>query len=260
MRARSDRRRSIVTKAAIVLIAFGVQGSPAGASGRGLSTIWTIDPAPAPADAFEAAPGDYIIKQRLLPLGLVELGAVTAETASATGLSEGQQLVEVKSDAPVFCDPAIRSKKLIGHAQPCLVDADSDGRFEGLFLTSSVTKGILTFQGDRPKQARPIPAVPYRRLDPGAFKQNLFLGLQYRGNANVFGNHIFEIRFGSEEESGSLTRRLLHKKSEIPGAHDFMGGRFTILEATPRGIRVRIDRPMPSQPFAVVQTTTYRIY
>lgn len=260
MTAGRDHRILALARRAAALAALGALASPAGAAGRQLLTIWTIDGNAPSGSTFEAAREDYVFKQRLLPSGLVELGPVPAEAAAAAGVSEGQQLVEVKSDVPVYCDANVRAQKLIGHAQPCFVDADSDGRFEGLFLTSSVTKGILTLQGSRPKQPRAIAPIAYRRVEPDAFRQKLFVGLQYRGNANLVGNHIFEIRYGSDEQTGSLTDRILHKKTDIPGSHDMMGGRFTILAATPRGIRVRIDQPIPSQPFSVVQTTTYRFY
>ncbi|MGZ8997576.1 MAG: hypothetical protein ACXW2T_01845 [Allosphingosinicella sp.] len=228
------------------------------AAQRGMMTVWNVEAAEARPDPFQVGPNDYVIRQRLLPMGLAEL------TGAAPGLgamTAGKQLIELQGGgAAIFCDPVIRAKKLLGHAQLCLIDADRDGRFDSYFETSSVTKGIVTIQGSRPKRPTALEPVAYRRIDPRQFDQQLFLGVQYRGNANIFGNFVFEIRYGSEGQMGSLTRRILHKKANLPGSTDVLSGRFSILESGSGGIKVRIDTPLPPQPFGIFQTTTYRIY
>ena len=243
-----------------IAAAFVVAPASAMAADRTVTTLWMIEDRGAAGETREVRRGDFVFKQRLLPTGLAELEMDPASPQVA-GLADGMQLVELQSrEGLVFCDPVIRPQKLIGHGQRCLVDGDRDGRFEGLFLTTSVTKGILTIQGKRPKAPRAVGPIAYRRVDPTEFKTELFVALEYRGNANPLGNHVFEINFGSAERTGSLTGRLIHKKGDIPGSKEVMGGRFTILETTPDGLRVRIDKPLPSQPFGVIQTTTYRIY
>ena len=246
-------------KRASLFLAALACSAPSAAADRMLNTVWRVGESLVPAGEREVGRLDYALKHRLLPMGLAELTAGSADPGQ--GLGAGTQLVEIQSAAAlVFCDAGIRGQKLVGHAQPCLVDADRDGRFESLFWTTSVTKGMLTIQGKLPKKPKPIGPLPYRRLDPGQFKDALFVGLQYRGDANIFGNHVFEVKYGSDEKTGSLTERILHKKANIPGSTDFLGGRFTILSAGADAIRVRVDRPIPDQPFAVFQTTTYRIY
>ena len=231
--------------------------SSAAAANRFVTTIWSVGESLVPAGEREIGRLDYVFKHRLLPTGLAEV----AEGSPETGLAAGAQLVELQTGgALVFCDADIRGQKLVGHAQPCLVDADRDGRFESMFRTTSVTKGMLTVQGKLPKKPKPIGPLAYRRLDPAQFKQALFVGLQYRGDANLFDNQVFEVKYGSDDKTGSLTERIVHKKGNIPGETAFLGGRFTILSTAPEGIRVRVDQPMPPQPFAVFQTTTYRVY
>ena len=233
--------------------------SSATAAGRQLTTVWMVGDSLVADGTRDVARLDHVLKHRLLPAGLAELTSGSADASQ--GLAAGTQLVEIQSaGALVFCDPGIRGQKLVGHAQPCLVDADKDGSFEGVFWTTSVTKGMLTVQGKMPKKPKAIGPLSYRRLDPGQFKGELFVGLQYRGDANLFSNQVFEVKYGSEEKTGSLTERIVHKKSNIPGSTEFMGGRFTILSATPTGIRIRLEQPVPAQPFGVFQTTTYRIY
>lgn len=200
---------------------------------------------------------DYILRQRLLPSGLAALSGNVEEA----GLVAGSQLIEIRSpDALVFCDPVPRAQKLVGHAQPCLVDADKDGRFEGLFLTSSATKGILTVQGSRPKTPRAIVPIAYRRLDVTAFGLPLFVGVQYRGNANPAGNHIFQINYGSDASVGSLTDRFVVGKTDLPATRMPFGAQFDLLAQSSGSIRVRVTKTIPAQPFAVVKTTTYRVY
>jgi hypothetical protein len=242
--------------AALALLLIGLS-SQAGAQ-RGVMTVWNVEAVEARPEPFQIGPSDYVIRQRLLPMGLAEL---TGAAPGLTGLTSGKQLIELQGGgAAIFCDPVVRAKKFFGHAQLCLMDEDGDGRFEAYFEAGSVTKGIVTIQGSRPKRPTALEAVAYRRIDPRQFAQQLFLGVQYRGNANVFGNFVFEIRYGSEGEMGSLTRRILHKKANVPGSTDVLGGRFSILEAVSGGIRVRIDAPLPPQPFGILQTTTYHIY
>ncbi len=241
--------------AALTLIA-----SPAIAGDRQLTTVWMIEEAPVSPEEREVVREDFVIRQRLMPVGVAQLTAVDLPSGIDASLSAAQ-LVEIRTpNALVFCDPEIRSQKPIGHAQSCFVDADRDGRFEAMFLTSSVTKGLLTIQGNRPKNPKAITPIPYKRLLPEDFKAEYFVGVQYRGNANPAHNHVFEINFGTQGKMGALSDRFIIKRSEIPGSRTPFGGQFTILSENQTGIKIRVDRPFPSQPFGIVQTTTYRIY
>ena len=247
--------RALATVALLVSV-----GKPAEASDRRLMTEWTIaDEQSSPAER-ELTREDFVIKQRLMPTGVAQFMDQSAVSAIEPALATSQ-LVELKSNgAIVFCDPEIRGQKMLGHAQPCFVDADSDGRFESMFLTSSVTKGLLTVQGNRPKSPKAISPIAYRRIPIDDFKPQYFVGIQYRGNANISGNHIFEINYGSAGKMGSLTERFLIKKNEIPGIRTPFGGQFTLLSESAGGIRIRVDKPFPKQTFGIVQTTTYHIY
>ncbi len=242
--------------AALALLLLGLASQAA--AQRGVMTVWNVEAAEARPEPFRIGPNDYVIRQRLLPMGLAELAAAAP---GLEALTAGKQLIELQGGgAAIFCDPVIRARGVFGKAQLCLMDADRDGRFESWFEAGSVTKGIVTIQGRPPKRPTALAPVAYRRIDPRQFDQQIFLGVQYRGNANVFGNFVFEIRYGSEGQMGSLTRRILHKKANVPGSTDVLGGRFSILESGSGGILVRVDTPLPPQPFGVIQTTTYHIY
>ena len=249
----------VVAKAICSLAALAAATSvPAwAASDRSLQSVWTIQEDPALLGERTLAREDYVLKQRLLPTGLVALSSDLEEA----GLTVGSQLIEVRSPgALVFCDPVPRAEKLVGHAQPCLVDADNDGRFEGLFLTSSVTKGILTIEGNRPKAPRAIVPIAYQRLDVAEFGLPLFVGVQYRGNANPVGNHVFQINYGSDTSVGSLTDRFVVTKATLPASQTPFGAQFDLLAQSPAGIQVRVSKTIPAQPFAVMKITTYKAY
>jgi hypothetical protein len=248
----------VLAKAICSLAVLAVTlSATARAADRSLHSVWTIQEDPTLLGERTLAREDYVLKQRLLPTGLVSLSSDVAEAK----LTVGSQLIEVRSQgALVFCDPEPRAQKLIGHAQPCLVDADNDGRFEGLFFTSSTTKGILTIQGSRPKAPRTIVPVAYQRLDVTAFALPLFVGVQYRGNANAAGNHIFQINYGGETSVGSLTDRFMVGKAMLPASRTPFGAQFDLLGQSQEGIRVRVTKTMPTQLFGVMKTTTYTFY
>jgi hypothetical protein len=251
-------------KVSSLILFFGFIMTPAFAiaQDRTMKTIWTIEASTSTPTAQKLKPRDYIFRQRLLPTAIAQIDGI-ALGVSIEGVTNETQLVEIQSaGAAVFCDPVVRAQKLIGHAQPCFIDGDNDGRFEGLFMTTSVTEGLLNIQGNRPKKPRAILPVTYKKLASDQFKRQLFFGIQYRGNANVLSNHVFEYNFGdlNTVEKDSITNRFIVKRNELPMKMDIMGGSFTLMSESADGIVVRIDKTLPSQPFGVLQTTTYRFY
>lgn len=243
-------------------VAFALTtASSADAGDRQMTTEWLVKEDTSLIGERDIKREDYVFKQQLLPTALVELVADQSPVLPG-GLTNGAQLIEIKTaNAIIYCDPNIRAQKAIGHAQPCLVDTDADGKFDGMFLTTSVTKGLLTVQGNRPKTPKVIAPLAYRKIPSESFAFKLFVGIQYRGNANPVGNHIFQINYGDDTKVGSLTERLVVAKKDIPGAsRQWFGGAVTVVSETPTGVRVRVEKVLPSQSFGVVQTTTYRIY
>lgn len=248
--------RFLLAQRTALALAIG-SGMSGTAWGQSLQTVWTIDADSGSLGERTVAREDYVFRQRLLPSGMAELAGPLAQV----GLAARTQLVEVQgSDAAVFCDPMLRAQKMLGHAQPCLVDADRDGRFEGLFVTTSSTKGILTIAGKLPKKRTAIKPLPYVRVDVRSFRMPLFVGLQYRGNANPMGNHVFQTNFGSDRSTGALSDRMLIGKSQLATRRTYLGGEFEVLGSVPSGVKVRIIKPMASQSFSVMKVTTYRIY
>lgn len=228
----------------------------AGAQARDMQTLWTVQPADSPAGERSVGSGEFVLKQRLLPSGLAEL-----EVGLGSELAAGVQLVEVTTPgAKVYCHARVARQKLIGHAQLCLVDADMDGRFEGSFKTTSQTKGLLTIAGNRPKRPTAITPVAYRAVDPRQMKEEYFVAIERRNYFNIYSLESFMIAFGREGEMDRLTAPVQLKSADLPKELSVLGSRFTAIAERDGKMVVKVDAPMPPQPFGVVKTTTYRYY
>jgi hypothetical protein len=230
----------------------------ASAESRAMHTIWMIQPAPAPTEERALASGEFVLKQRLLPSGLAEIEPAAGESAAAD-LPAGAQLIEVQtSGAKVFCSARVAKQKLIGHAQICLVDSDMDNRFEGMFRTSSATKGLVTISGSRPKRPKAIQPIPYRMVDPSQMEEEFYVAIERRNYFNIYSSESFMIAFGREGEWDRITAPIQFRSAELPKELTVLGARFTALSEAGGKMIVRVDAPMPPQPFGVLKTTTYR--
>lgn len=243
----------------IVALAL-LSAAPAGAQSRDLSTLWVIVPSAPPAGERTLAGGEFVLKQRLLPLGLAELAADA--TLGAATLPAGTQLIEAQTEgAKVFCASEVAKQKLIGAAfQPCLVDEDGDGDFEGWFSGVSQTKGLLTLAGRRPKKPKLLGETRYTVVPPTTMRDVYFVAIERRNFFNIYSRESFMIAFGHEGQIERLTTPASFKSAEMPKELTVMGARFTALREADGKMTVRVDRAMPAQPFGVVKTTTVRFY
>lgn len=243
-----------------IILAGALAGTSATAQDRVMRNLWLIQPAPAPENEKDYASGDYVLKQRLLPSGLVELGQSAQLGGSA--LTAGTQLVEIQSGAgKIYCMPAVPKQKLIGASfQPCLVDEDADNDFDGWFNGVSQTKGLLSIAGNRPRKLKPVDAVPYATVDPATLRLDCFVGIERRNYFNIYSLESFMIAFGCGEAVERLTTPVSFKSTEMPREVNVLGARFTALSEAEGKMRIRVVAPMPYQPFGVVTTTTYRFY
>lgn len=232
---------------------------PAAAQDRAMSTAWFIQPTPVPEGERDLAGGEFVLKQRLLPMGLAELSAPLS--LGKESLPVGSQLIEVKTDgARIYCQPRIARQKLLGHAQLCLVDGDSDGRFDGQFRTTSQTKGLLTIGGNRPKSPKAITPVAYAQVDPATLRDEYFVAIERRNFFNIYSLESFMIAFGRDGELERITAPVNFKSAEMPKDVEILGARFTALSEAAGKMKVRMHTAMPPQPFGVVKTTSYSFY
>ena len=240
-----------------VLAAVGLPVS-ASAQSREMQTVWVIQPTPVPAGERQLASGDFVLRQRLLPTGLVELTApvlVRRETLSA-----GTQLVEVQAQgAKVFCIAEIARLEEESY-QPCLIDADSDGDFESWFRGYSPTRSLLTVTGRYPREPNAIAETPYREVAPTTMRDTFFVGIERRNYFNIYSRENFMIAFGSAQRLERLTTPLSFRSSEMPKDMEVLGARFTALSETDGKMLIRVSRAMPVQAFGVAKTTTTRVH
>lgn len=234
--------------------------SAASAQSRALSSIWMVQPTATPAGERALASGEFVLKQRLLPLGLAELGADT--TVGAATFPAGTQLIEAQTEgAKVFCAAQVARQKLIGAAfQPCLIDQDSDGDFDGWFNAVSQTKGLLTIAGKWPKKPKALAESRYAVVPVQTMRDEYFVAIERRNYFNIFSRESFMIAFGREGQLDRLTSPVSFKSAEMPKEVTILGARFIALGETAGKMTIRVDAAMPAQPFGVIKTTSYHFY
>lgn len=234
--------------------------SMSSAQSRDVRSMWVIQPVAVPAGEQLFSSGEFVLKQRLLPAGLAELEAPV--TIRDEILPAGTQLVKAQtSGATVFCVPEVPKQKLIGAAfQPCLIDMNGDGAFEGWFNAVSQTKSMLMLTGRYPREPRAITAVRYREVAPAMMREEYFVAIERRNYFNIYSRESFMIVFGRDDRLERLTSPVSFKSEEMPRELTVLGSRFTALSEQDGKMLIRVSQAMPMQPFAVSTITTYSFY
>lgn len=244
---------------ALALIALGAgTAATAQESSRWLTTVYRIQAAPAPEGERELVSKEWVVKQPLLPDGLSELVEPAMMKPKKPPVPAGTRLLAVKSEmGEVRC--VMDVSKLPYVSMPCLLDADKDGRFESWFGSGADALAVLpTVNGRIPKTLKPLPApVAYRDIDPALHEPKLFVGVQRRNYFNIYGNESFMIVFGSEGRTAEITTPVVVKAADLPKELSVLGARFTAISETAGKLKVKVDAPMPPQPFGVTTSTTY---
>ncbi len=242
---------------------------------EGFSTMWLIEPASPPIDEISVAPNGLILKQRLLPLGLVELtdehsmgkpGDNTGETLPA-----GTELILASgASKPVYCalrikGPNVLSVLLSAYAsgsQRCFMDDDADGKFDRSFSATSSVETVPHPVGRVPKDSEPTVSVSYRPKEITAFSAPYYVGVQYSGPAKIGTLRRFYTVYGTEGNWGRFTGENVFTKRdrELPKTLEVLGSSFTVLGGDGKNLRVKINRSIPAQPFGVARTVTFRTY
>ena len=234
--------------------------APGGSPGQ-MATRWVIEPIDPPAGERLLASKEYVLKQRLLPTGLMRLPRAVGQAEAGAELAAGTELIEVKSTAGiVFCEGQIRSKKMIGgRLQVCFLDGDFDGRLESTFRSSSQAPALVMIGGLMPKKRMALAApIAIDRADPATSQLGTFVAIERRNFFNIYSRESFMILFGSSEQQERITWPVQFKAAEMPKELDILGARFTALRETGGRMAIRVDQAMPAQPFGVIQTMSYR--
>lgn len=227
-----------------------------------LFTAWEIQPAPVPQQSLDLAGKDFVLRQKLLPLGLAELTEPASVPELKLTLPAKTQLVAVGDGKQrLFCDITRYAKKANDTIPNCFADLDADGKFEKHFRRSSMTGAIMSLDGRlKFSKLKPIPPLAYTPLPPSSFAQNLFVGIQRRNYFNIYSRESFMIVYGNAEHTEEITQPISFRSSEMPKDMTVLGARFTALSESDGRMRIKVRQTMPRQPFGVMRTTSVRFY
>lgn len=248
-----------------VMATIGCSAAADAAPRQSLLTLWQV--VPAPADALGermVADGDMVLRQALLPTGLAVLDDAVQDTGrEKLSIAAGTQLVQASTGTgKAYCalatERADKSGARVENKRGttlCLLDADGNGRFEGMFDTTGGV-GLLMVQTEVPKAPRPCD-IGYTVRPAAEVKGDFWVGIRYEQYFNIYGNRMFFTDFGGRGEKSSLTDFDKFKSAgPFPITKEAMGAKLTVLAAEPKGSRIRIDAAMPAQPFAIISYTT----
>ena len=231
-----------------------------------IETAWIVQPDSAQLGERAVRDGGYVLKHRLLPPSLVELREDATDAKSGKVLAKaGDQLFGLlTSGAPVYCVGSVPKQNVArsllfgsGNLQRCLIDSDRDGRLDGAFNAGNAIAGLPNFMRKRPKKPDAVAGGAYTAVDPSTDKQQYFVGVRYEGRAAIIGKGsvpTFSIRYGTEDNVGSLTYDEVPKDGTFPISMTVLGARFAVLARDAETIRVQVDEAMPEQLFGVVLT------
>lgn len=201
------------------------------------------------------AGGDFVLKQRLLPMGLAELAVPV--TMGKSRFEAGTQFFKAKTDGvAVYCRPYVPDDALVG----CLLDRDSDGDFDEWFDVVSQTKGLPSVAQKYTKKRKPVSEVAYRKVPVTSMTDEYFVAIERRNYFNIYSRESFMIVFGREGATERLTDPVSFKSDEMPKQLTILGAVFTAVAERDGKMVVTVQRDMPLQPFSVVKTTSYRFY
>ena len=211
--------------------------------------------------------GDLFMKRRLLPPSAARLDAPLMSPKGEELLPAGAELFGTKSDkVDIYCSTAqkgagIATQLLLGRTgqkQICLIDSDRDRDFDSFFKVAGEIKGLPSLYARTPKTLDRLDGLKYLSIDPATMEQKYFVAVEYQGKPLLYDRRNFTVTFGSDEKTESLTSWIYTKGSNYPQSLTYLGGKFTVLSENQGTLNVRIDRQIPSQPFGVIKSVSFR--
>lgn len=248
-------------KSLVLLACSSVAASPVAAQRTELATVWWIEPAAPPPGVRFLASKEQVLKQRLLPIGLVRLGRSVTSSEAGFDLAAGTELIKVNGGpGPVYCNGRLQVTKFVGASpQGCFIDQNGDGSFDATFRMISQTPGLVMINGRLPKKLTPLASpIPFQRVDPTSSTLDAFVAIERRNYFNIYGRENFMIVFGSAAHQERITDPIGFKSSDLPKQMSILGSSFTALKEEKGRLAVRVDAAMPRQPFEVTKTITFR--
>jgi len=222
-----------------------------------LATVYDVQAAPAPAGEQLVARGEPLLEQPMRFRGLFELDGTVPVPAERPRLAQGTSapgagslLFEVKTgSAIVGCVLPSAAVPTAGQWLPCLVDANRDGRFEGLFFGRSADIPVPTVSGYVPLNRIMALAEPvgYRRLDPAAPGEPLSVSIRHSNRFDLLRRSHIETWVQGPLGAGRLPGTVAFRPSGTPDDILVLNARLRLRSAPDRAIEVQVLEPMPPQ-------------
>lgn len=216
--------------------------------------IWLVQPASDQGQELTVQVGEWITQTPLLPGGFAELVEdARDEQGRSAALSGDELFLRLVNGEQAFCTYASRRPGTpigkIGSAEtdPCFIDRNGDGQFEVAARVRMLPPATIFAVAPVRERARPIPPVRYRRGDPSKTKHAYSVGVKFDG-VYLGGAPVFKVYFGAGGGGIPVTGSM---KLARNGTADIFGARFTVLSRDKKIMRVRVDRAIPAQTFAL---------
>lgn len=242
--------------------------NPAAAGPNKFFSMWFVEPT-LPVAEIAVARGDFVIKTRLLPPGLIELADDVVEPRKGKVLARaGEQLFQAMAGSPlretpgidlgVYCSfhpedigpkglmAIVGARKLVYR---CFVDSDRDGQFDGIASVSCLSPTLFTIKGKVPAKPPSVTGGAYRKIASEAIKDGPMIGAVFKGIRRdgapdldlVFADGAFIPSFLPPDGKTGVTRR-----------RQILGATVSTIDGTDASARLRIDAGFPVQPFVMV--------
>jgi hypothetical protein len=241
-------------------------------SDRFYAALWTVEPGAEPLGRRTVRDGDYVVRGRLLPPGLIRLSADAVGDRGRVVLPAGTQLFALSTAGPpIWCDlerrgggggAALRTGLLGslagggggGRRQICLADLDRDGRLDAHFAAGSPVRGVPNFSGYRPRDPARLTGAAFETLAPRDIANEYFVGIRYEGLSAIGANPTFSVSFGHDDSRERLTDPVRPQGGLVSA----LGAEFAIVGREGETIEIDLRRNLARQVFHVVRTVTYR--
>jgi len=250
-------------------LALLLAASPQSAPQAFYEVAWHIVEA-APAEegrVVTVRPGELFMRARLLPESVARLEADLVDGSGKTMIAKGSELIGAHPSLRIYCDVQQRGPGLGGvlmgapaMKQVCLMDADRDGRFDSYFAARSTIKGVPFLSGRVPKKPQGTTSLAYSIIDPATMASSFFVALKYEGKPLLYDRRNFRLTFGIDKRTEQLSDWFYTSGSTYPQQQRYLGGSFTVLAERDGALDIRLDRPFPAQPFAVMKTVEFHMY
>jgi hypothetical protein len=217
----------------------------------GFGTVWYIEPGPVADPPAPLKERDAFFEAKVFPHKMYVAEAALSIVSGKGQIAVGEELVGLAGKLNIGCTKrpstfsgadALLLKAKTVHI--CLLDRDSDGRFDTQFAIKSLATIFLRIEGVVPDNATAIAPIPYHSGDPKMMTDLPTFRLFYGAHHSWVKE--FSIGFGVSSPFVSTVgdgyTGYSFKDKEIPLSLELFGGKFRIEEMVKGRIRVKIEQ------------------